>query len=134
LEAGNEQPDGCHVLLSAWMTESVVGTLPIVDVPRLSLFSEKSRTSLVKRLRAMTTRTLRATGLTTAIEAAANPRAPAEPSGFHSSRVRITPAMSPTPLSIGELQNKIDFFVPRPPRREPAQLGLHSCSCDHHKH
>jgi hypothetical protein len=29
-----EQPDGCRVLLPAWMTESSAAILPMVAVPR----------------------------------------------------------------------------------------------------
>ena len=32
-----EQPDGCRVLLPAWMTETSAAAMPMVEVPRLSL-------------------------------------------------------------------------------------------------
>src|ERR1700676_1418457 len=42
-----EQPDGCRVLLPAWMTESSAATLPMVAVPRLSLDSLRELRGLI---------------------------------------------------------------------------------------
>src|ERR1700730_1561134 len=42
-----EQTNGCRVLLPAWMTESGAATLPMVEVPRLSLASLRELRGLV---------------------------------------------------------------------------------------
>jgi hypothetical protein len=42
-----EQPDGCRVLLPAWMTESWAASLPTVEVPRLSMDSLRELRALV---------------------------------------------------------------------------------------
>src|SRR6266853_4498159 len=46
-----EQPDGCRVLLPAWMTEIGAAALPIVEVPRLSLDSLRELRCLIKAQR-----------------------------------------------------------------------------------
>lgn len=42
-----EQPDGCRVLLPAWMSESWAATLPTIEVPRLSLDALRELRGLV---------------------------------------------------------------------------------------
>jgi len=42
-----EQPDGCRVLLPAWMTESSAAALPMVEVPRLTLDSLRELRGLI---------------------------------------------------------------------------------------
>src|SRR5437763_17055170 len=42
-----EQPDGCRVLLPAWMTKSCAAALPMVELPRLSLNSLRELRGLV---------------------------------------------------------------------------------------
>ena len=46
-----EGPDGCRALLPAWMTETLAATLPIVDVPRLSLDALRALRGIVEALR-----------------------------------------------------------------------------------
>jgi|SRR5690242_15596930 len=42
-----EQPDGTRILLPAWMTENSAATLPMVEIPRLSLDSLRGLRGLV---------------------------------------------------------------------------------------
>jgi hypothetical protein len=49
-----EQPDGCRVLLPAWMTETYAAALPMVQVPRLSLVSLRELRSLIDAQRVWT--------------------------------------------------------------------------------
>ena len=42
-----EQPDGCRILLPAWMTESRAAAQPMVEVPRISLASLRELRGLV---------------------------------------------------------------------------------------
>ena len=60
-----EQPNGCRVLLPAWMTESCAAALPMVEAPRLSLASLRELRGLVDAQRVSSlplSRTTRSSG------------------------------------------------------------------------